>query len=694
MAPFDFNSFGSTPSKGTPPATQGTATVKKPLAQGFSFDSFGEPTAPKKKGTLLGFLAKDIQGTATDEDKPEGLGGALADIYQSSIGSKGLSGLAQAPTRPIATQQGAAATEDIGKSRKDLADSADKFISLANTTKDPAQKKKYLSLASQTLKEAEKLRGTAEGINKSTPQSTSNASDIERVAGQGINTALAFSPFAKGTKIASSATTLGKRVVEGAKTGAGYGAGFGAGSSLASEKSPIDVAKETAMGAGVGAVGGAALPVAFAGAKGTANLLKKPFAGRAETAAAEGATQAELLQKGSTDASVATKALNEAGAVVDNPKAQEAVRQGVPKEDVALINQSSRTDKAKMAKMLETRVKGLTDKRYAATNRSTDVVGNTFVENVAKPVERLNKEAGKNLDVVAQRLAGQKIDPSNAVKEFTDALEQKIGVTVDEKGNLNFKGSDFEGLKSVQSSINEIYKRARRLMASGDALQAHRTKSFIDQIVEYGAEGQGLKGKASTLLKQFRHNIDAELDSKFPAYNAANTQFSDTIQLLQQMSEAIGKKSFKLKDTFVDANTGTAMRRIFSNTQSRTKILSMLDQSQKTLQKYGIKSGEDVINQAAFADLLEKEFGTEAGTSMAGAIERGTTQALSGVSDVARGGTGLIRGGLKLGTTLYDLTRGVNQENKVKALKALLEDLQKGTTTFGKRTTADILPKR
>lgn len=509
--------------------------------------------------------------------------------------------------------------------------------------------------------------------------------------------ALPVGAIGKGVSLAVKAAkpvfgSLVKPLVTRTLQSTAVGAGAGALSEAGRAVGEGDDIGEVVSRAGKGAVGGGAVGAVIPGAAtlgGKAfRTATSPFIDRAARKTEEKA----LLTQGAGDARIATKKL-EAGKVVTDQPAKEAVRQGIPEPDVALIKTSTGADRSKMSKMLDIREKGLTDKRYAATNRSTDVVGNTFVEQIAKPIEQLNREAGKKLDVVAQRLAGKPIDPSSAVTSLADDLGG-IGVTINKRtGKLNFKNSAFEGLRSVQSDIQNVWNRAVRIAKTKDALQAHRAKTFIDQIVEYGAEGQGLKGKASTILKKFRHNIDSELDTKFKTYNQVNTTFSDTIQSMQKMAEAIGKKSFRLGDKFVDANTGTAMRRIFSNTQSRSNILGMLEESQNLLKKYGVKFDEDIVSQASFADTIEKIFGSEAPTSLLGQFSKGletfgSTGAIEGAAQLGSAGSefmrgNLVRGTIKLGTQAAEALRGVNQENRIKALRSLLHTTRK-TSAFKK----------
>ncbi len=481
----------------------------------------------------------------------------------------------------------------------------------------------------------------------------------------------------KGGKIATMLLKLGGRSAIEAGTAAGV-------SAIQSGGNTEDIARNALLAG----VGGPAVEGLVRGGLKVVGAL----GARSARLATQEAEKMAILKSGVPEAEVATRKIVNGKIVVDKT-ATEAVRQGIPSADVALVKAGSATDKIKMGKMLDIRENQLTNKRVV--DRATDVVGNTFIEN-AKFIESKNKEAAKQLDFVAQRLAGKKVDPGQAVTQFADDLDRS-GIKVRVNGTLNFKGSDFEGLKSVQQSIVNVWNRAERIARTGDALQIHRTKSFIDNIVEYGAEGQGLSGKAERMLKSFRHNIDGILDTKFKAYNEANTIYSDTINELSKIGQAMGRK-FRLSDTFANARAGVAMRRILSNTQSRSDILQLLDSMQKVGQKYGMKIDQDIVTQANFADLLEKMLGSEAPTSFLGQVERGletfgsTTgiqglqQGASAVSELMRGN--IIRGGIKGVTAVGEKLLGINQANKIKALRALLK-------TEGEKvgSMSEIIPK-
>lgn len=478
-------------------------------------------------------------------------------------------------------------------------------------------------------------------------------------------------------------TGLAGAVKATARQGLKAGALFGGGAGLEEEGKVSDALRGAAIGGVTGLATGAAIPVVAQGVRKAVSVFGRRVAEKtAETVAQKG-----LLEKGIPEAKVATKAVSPEGKLVTDKAAKEVVRQGIPEADVALIKSGSNSDKSKMLKMLDIRESQLTNKRV--TDRASDVAGDTFINKVVKPIQDLNEKAGKNLNIVAKRLAGKKADPSLAVKSLADDFDT-AGIKVDKKGNLDFKGSDFEGLKSIQASLKSIWNRALSVGKSRDALQMHRTKKFIDNVVEYGSEGSGLSGRAEKILKSFRRSLDITLDTQFKSYNKANTVFSDTIRQLNELGAVLGRR-FRIGDQFADARAGLALRRILGNAQSRADILRLIDGMQKIAKKYGIKIDEDVIVQTNFADILERMLGTEAPTSLAGQVSRGfetfgSTGSIQGgqqigstVGEFARGN--VVRGTIKAGAHVFDVLRGVNQESRIKALRALLQQSKK--SNFG-----------
>jgi len=459
---------------------------------------------------------------------------------------------------------------------------------------------------------------------------------------------------------------------QGARAGAIGGGLYGTGEGLEEGKG---LGESLALGARDAAIGGAFGGALGGGAAGIGKGI------RARSAAKQRVTQqAEKLAEGSTDASIATKQLQE-GKVVKDPKASEVVRQGIPEDEVALIKGASEKDARKMMEMFDIRKKGLTDKRFRISNRASDVVGETFLDQ-AKFIQKTNREAGQKLDAVAKGLSGKKVDPTEAFTGFGEELSN-TGISLNEKGLLDFSGSDFENIKTSQTIFNNIWTRMNRILQTRDALQVHRLKRYIDENVTYGKGAEGLSGKAQALLKGLRKNADDLLDNNFNIYKKVNEQYSDTRNILDVVLEDIVGKKMNISDDFAKARVGTKFRSVMSNSDRRTTLLPLVRDLQDVAKKYGMDIEEDILNQAGFADTLERMFGPEADTGFEKLIGRG----LQGAEAAADFGTGrIIRGTLKAGKSIVDATRGVNQEAQEKAMLDLLRSMMgKKVSNFGIR---------
>jgi hypothetical protein len=224
-----------------------------------------------------------------------------------------------------------------------------------------------------------------------------------------------------------------------------------------------------------------------------------------------------------------------------------------------------------------------------------------------------------------------------------------------------------------------------KLSKTGDALQAHTIKKLIDASVDFGVDGTGVSGATETILKNLRHNLDGELDSTFPAYNAANTKYYDTIGALEKIAKLTGK-SFKIDAKFAAGDMGADLRGLLSNNGTRIKGLEAFDGNggaDAVLRKYGIQPQGDLYRQAQMASILEKLLGTEADTGFTGQIQNAIKHATtlgSIAGDVVKNPIGALSRGVQYG---LDLTSGVTNKAKLAAFRGLLEDGTLPKTTFG-----------
>lgn len=447
--------------------------------------------------------------------------------------------------------------------------------------------------------------------------------------------------------------------IQGAKVGAMTGAVEGAiqGGGIAAEQN------QGAGGIALGALGGSATGALAGGVLGGA---VGGLSGKLKANQAIKAEQQKLLTE-RPDSRVAKYMLDGQGKVQKDPTALEAVKQGVGEDTVSLIKGATPEDRKVMTGALDILEKGKTDPRYRAVNRPSDVLGKSVVDRY-KVVNTANRQAGQQLDGVAKSLRGQKADPTPAVQAFISDLED-MGITV-RNGKANYKGSNLEGLTGPQSAINSIIKRMTTV--SDDGYELHQLKKYIDETVTYGKTSGGLSGKTENILKGLRYNIDEILDARFPEYNNVNTQYKTTKDAIDAFQSIAGSK-VDLNGANVEKQIGTLARRILSNAGSRVEVLNTLQALQDVAEANGGKFADDIVSQTVFVNDLEKLFGTSAPTSLAGETAKGVREAVGMVGKM-KSSQGLFDLALQVGAEGVEKAQGINEENLIKALRAILSN--------------------
>jgi hypothetical protein len=131
-----------------------------------------------------------------------------------------------------------------------------------------------------------------------------------------------------------------------------------------------------------------------------------------------------------------------------------------------------------------------------------------------------------------------------------------------------------------------------------------------------------------------------------------------------------------------DKATGTLMRRLMSNAQSRVNLLDALTEIEAVVKKHG---GSDLLRiegkttkavpdnlevLVLFADELDSVFGPAARTSLQGQFDQALKQGVratstkAGAADVAASAAGKA----------VEKARGINPKNAIKSIKALLSE--------------------
>jgi hypothetical protein len=339
---------------------------------------------------------------------------------------------------------------------------------------------------------------------------------------------------------------------------------------------------------------------------------------------------AEKLKEGSNDPVVAKYKLTEepskrinnyitlgAKEIIKDPVAIKAIDSGFDEGVVATIKGASQQDKTAMLKMVDIFEKGKKDARFGMVNRAGDVAGDTLLERY-RVVLKTNKDAGKKLDSVAEsELKGQQVRAYEAYSGLIDDLDQ-FGVTYSDDMKPIFKGSDLQGMAGAKDAVTRIFNRINSTNPN-DAYALHRMKRYIDMIVSYGKQTEGLPANVEAMLKNFRRGIDTELDTFSPKYNEINTRYSDTIGAIDSLQDVAGTK-MNLSGANADKAVGTLARRLMSNAQSRVTLLDAIVELEAVAAKYGAQFTDDLLTQVLFADELDSILGGAPRASFKGQI--------------------------------------------------------------------------
>jgi len=373
------------------------------------------------------------------------------------------------------------------------------------------------------------------------------------------------------------------------------------------------------------------------------------------------------------------KALNAGGAKIEKDKiAIGAIDQGFDEGVIASVKVASKADKSDMLQMLNVFEKGKKNQLYAAKNRPTDIIGNRVLQSFNE-VKKANRKAGTEIDKIARSLKGRQVESAPIGSRFINELND-MGISVSDDMKLIFKGSDVEDLSNVERTLSTVFRRMTGDKAP-DAYELHRMKRFIDEQVSYGKAGEGLTGKAESVLKSLRRDIDSVLDENFKDYDKANTMYADTIAAIDDIQSVAGKK---LDLTGENANKalGTLMRRVLSNAQSRVNVVDAVAGLDDIAKKYpsqiaieGPKMAgrkPDLTQLILFADELDSRFKPVARGSFQGQIEqvaeRGRQIATGGSSTMAAADA--VVGAAARG---LDKIKGVSDQKAFAAMRELLK---------------------
>ena len=368
-----------------------------------------------------------------------------------------------------------------------------------------------------------------------------------------------------------------------------------------------------------------------------------------------------------------------------DPIANSAIKQGWREGVIQPLKMSSKPDKALARQMTAIAERAKKDELFGMENRPGDVAGDVLMGSL-DVIRRANKRAGQALKPITDKMKGQTVDVSGIGAKLSDAFDDMgISLSRGDNGRLiaNYEGSNIEGITQLTNGLDRVIGRIERVAGSGkiDAYHLHQLKKFIDDQVTFGKSAEGLSGQTERVLKKLRGDINNTLGDNFPDYAKANETYSGTIKAIDAFQEVAGRKMNLLGDN-ADKATGTLMRRLMSNAQSRITLLDSLDGIDQAVERFSGYGGPLKIEGKGgdknnlkllvlYADELDRMLGSAPRTSLQGQFD----QAFNTAAKAATSQGGMVDAGIGVVGKMAGKAFGINEENALKSIK----DLLKGT---------------
>jgi hypothetical protein len=469
-----------------------------------------------------------------------------------------------------------------------------------------------------------------------------------------------------------------------AAVGAGEGAVAGTLSADADEFWSLDTLTSAGIGFGAGGVAGFAFPLVQALAVQGAKVLPKAAKSLFTTKSALKRKYIAQLESGDgLDDDMAKYIIDGAGRLKTNKLLPEAVAQGWHPGTVNYIAGSKPADREAFTQMLDLVKRGMANRafRKAPKNHPRRVVGESFLKRLSY-IKDKNTEASKEISRIAQsKLKGTQINLQKPVSEFADVLEsnglilnETFGINKNGKFFVNFDNSPFT--PKDRGPIREVLKQMSRLSRGGaDAADAHELKRIIDNNVTWG-KGDSMSGEAASMLKDFRRGIDEVLDITFPDYNAANTQYKETIEVLEDVVGLMGKR-IDIDSASANQSLGRELRKIFGNTKVAEGLNDLVEHADNVAVNYGAEFDDSVMAQLHFFDDLSERLGPFESTSFRAEIGRGNVDAARRTGQLLSGektATGFV---LETGEWIANNAKNVSDDGAIEVIEKLIRQVNK-----------------
>lgn len=454
-----------------------------------------------------------------------------------------------------------------------------------------------------------------------------------------------------GAKIPMAKTPGGKigtAMTEGAIAGAGF----------------ADQPEFASVNTLAGAAGGAATAGALTAAGvGIGHWLKSRSAFKRQIA--------EQVESGrAVEGSLSRELISKAGKPVSD-NAKEAIKQGFDEGVIRSIMDASPQDRQLMLRSLEILKRARKDADYAVIHRAGEVGGDSLLKRV-QYIRTVNKSAGKEIGRVAKTLKGKPVNAGDSIIEFAEKLDEwGVELKRTDKGLIpNFENSQLG--PGNRAPLKEIIRQMNRIARSGepDALDAHQLKQIIDDNVTYGKNVTGMSARVDNALKDLRFGLKTALEESFPEYAKANKTYSETIQVLDDLQDSVGRK-LDLSGPRADRALGIALRRLMGNMPSGTNLLTSVEEMERVAAKHGGKFDDNLIKLSLFADELETVAPPSSRTTFKSEVGKGVEKGLKEMGSKDATITGLVAEG---GKRAVEALEGISEDNALIAIEKLLRN--------------------
>lgn len=363
---------------------------------------------------------------------------------------------------------------------------------------------------------------------------------------------------------------------------------------------------------------------------------------------------AKTIQSGGKQASLAPYTVTQSGKLTDDDLARQALSQKWNMGTVQMVKSATPETKNLMLDMMD-KYRNIAEDNISARARPTDVAG-IELEKRIRYIGNKMRDARQDLDTIAkENLRGTPVDATRVADLFFDGLD-RLRVTWDvEKQKYDFTDSAIQedaGSKALVSKATRLMQSAAR---KGDAESLHLLKRQLDAMTNYEKLSKGgLSDEGRNFVKMIRSEVNNTLRELDPEYARVNDILSQGLSVFDDLNRA----SAKHVDIFNPEAMGTESRKLFGNSQKRTLLGDAYARLDETVERWSQPSGrQEVIpaggkirpvvdapnmnisvrELAAFADALDKQFGSVAKTSFSGDIEGAIGTALD-AADIATGG--------------------------------------------------------